>query len=191
MSENNEQQSAVSSDQMPLAESFDEQDMPAGLAAPGADNSGSQPRQARSAGSAAVPAAAAPASARPVRRSVPRARRMSLSLTHVSPWSVAKVTFMLMIAFAIIQIVAALLVWLLLDAVGVFTQVNNIAASAGLSADSFNMASVFSISTVLSAVTILSVIEVVVFTLLAAIGAMLYNVIASLVGGIHVTLGDD
>lgn len=160
-----------------------------------------QPRMARSASSAmpaaGMPAGAAPANPTPaapvrsVRRSTPRARRMSLSLTHVSPWSVAKVTFMLMIALAIIQIVAALLVWLLLDVVGVFGQITQIVASAGLEADNFNLNSVFSVTTVLSAVTIFSIIEVVLFTILASIGAMLYNVVASLVGGIHVTLGDD
>ena len=42
---------------------------------------------------------------------------MSLSLTRVDAWSVAKVTFMLSIAGAIIQIVAAAVVWLLLDLV--------------------------------------------------------------------------
>ena len=34
-------------------------------------------------------------------------------------------------------------------------------------------------------------IEVVIFTVLITIVALLYNVVSSLVGGIHVTLGDD
>ena len=49
----------------------------------------------------------------------------------------------------------------------------------------------FSLSTVLSAVTIFSIIEVVIVTVLITIVALLYNVVSSLVGGIHVTLGDD
>ena len=71
------------------------------------------------------------ASLRSPRRSTPRARRMNLSLTHVNAWSVAKVTFMLSIAGAIIEVLAAALVWLLLDAVGVFDQLNNIVSSTG------------------------------------------------------------
>ncbi|MBM6699551.1 DUF3566 domain-containing protein [Bifidobacterium pullorum subsp. saeculare] len=125
------------------------------------------------------------------RRGTPRARRMSLSLTHINPWSVAKVSFMLSIALGIIQIVAVALVWLLLDVVGVFNQITSIVASTGLDAGGFNLDNVFSISTVLSAVTIFSIVEVVLFTLIAAIGAALYNAVSALVGGIHVTLGDD
>ena len=131
------------------------------------------------------------ASLRSPRRSTPRARRMNLSLTHVNAWSVAKVTFMLSIAGAIIEVLAAALVWLLLDAVGVFDQLNNIVSSTGLAADSLNLSSVFSLSTVLSVVTILAIVGVVLVTLLATIIALLYNVISALVGGVHITLGDD
>lgn len=157
---------------------------------------GRGPRVARSVSSSPEPAEGANRSAsgptvRPVRRGTPRARRMSLSLTRVAPWSVAKVTFMLMIALAIIQILAAVLVWLLLDAVGVFDQISQIVASTGLDAGGFDFNSIFSVSTVLSAVTIFSIFEVVLFTLLATIGAGLYNVVSSLVGGVHLTLGDD
>ena len=131
------------------------------------------------------------ASLRSPRRSTPRARRMNLSLTHVNAWSVAKVTFMLSIAGAIIEVLAAALVWLLLDAVGVFDQLNNIVSSTGLAAGSLNLSSVFSLSTVLSVVTILAIVGVVLVTLLATIIALLYNVISALVGGVHITLGDD
>ncbi|NMM94797.1 DUF3566 domain-containing protein [Bifidobacterium oedipodis] len=125
------------------------------------------------------------------RRSIPRARRMSLSLTRVDAWSVAKVSFMLSIAGAIIQIVAATLLWLLLDVVGVFGQITQIVSSTGLDAGGFDLTNVLSLTTVVSAVTIFSIIEVILITLLATIVALIYNVVSSLVGGIHVTLGDD
>ncbi|WEV64986.1 DUF3566 domain-containing protein [Bifidobacterium sp. ESL0732] len=125
------------------------------------------------------------------RKRTPRARRMSLSLTRVDAWSVAKVTLLLSVAFGIIQIVAVALIWALLNVVGVFDQVTQIVSSTGLDTGGFNLASVFSLGTVLSAVTILSIVEVVVATLFAVIIAALYNVISQLVGGVHVTLGDD
>lgn len=128
---------------------------------------------------------------RPVRRPAPRARRMSLSLTRVDAWSVAKVTFMLSIAAGLIQIVAAGLLWALLNVVGVFDQITQLVSTTGLDASGLDLANVFSLSTVLSAVTIFSIIEVVIFTVLITIVALLYNVVSSLVGGIHVTLGDD
>ena len=124
------------------------------------------------------------------RRGAPRARRMSLSLTRIDAWSAAKVAFMLSIAGGIIQIVAVTLLWLLLNVVGVFDQVTQIVSSTGLDAG-FDLANVLSLSTVLSAVTIFSIIEVVLFTVLVVILTLLYNVVSTLVGGIHVTLGDD
>lgn len=127
---------------------------------------------------------------RPSQRA-PRARRMSLSLTRLDAWSVAKVTFLLSVAGGIIQIVAVALIWALLNVVGVFDQVTQIVSSTGLDTGGFNLASIFSLGTVLSAVTILSIVEVVVATLFAVIIAALYNVVSQLVGGVHVTLGDD
>ncbi|WP_240612664.1 MULTISPECIES: DUF3566 domain-containing protein [Gardnerella] len=121
----------------------------------------------------------------------PRARRMSLSLVRVDAWSVAKVTFLLSVAGGIIQVIAAGLVWLFLNMVGVFDQVTQIVSSTGLDSNGFNLADVFSLPTVLSAVTIFSIVEIVIVTILSAIIALLYNVVGSLVGGIHITLGDD
>lgn len=116
---------------------------------------------------------------------------MSLSLTRVDAWSVAKVTFMLSIAVAIIQVVASAIVWVLLDVVGVFSQIMQIVSSTGLDAGGFDLKNVLSLTTVVSGVTIFSIVEVVIFTLLATIAALIYNVVSSLVGGVHVTLGDD
>ena len=95
------------------------------------------------------------------------------------------------LAWGIIQIIAAGLVWMLLNVVGVFDQLTQIVASTGLDAGGLNLTDVFSLSSVLSAVTIFSIIEIVLFTLLAAIVALIYNVVSSLVGGVHITLGDD
>lgn len=122
---------------------------------------------------------------------IPRARRMSLSLVRVDAWSVAKVTFLLSVAGGIIQVIAAGLVWLFLNMVGVFDQVTQIVSSTGLDSNGFNLADVFSLPTVLSAVTIFSIVEIIIVTILSAIVALLYNVVGSLVGGIHVILGDD
>ena len=150
------------------------------------------PRKARSDSSEPEEVTSSPKTVRPAaRRSTPRARRMSLSLTRVDAWSVAKVTFMLSIAGAIIQIVAAAVVWLLLDLVGVFSQITQIVSSTGLDAGGLDLKNVLSLTTVVSGVTIFSIIEVVIFTILATIIALIYNVVSSLVGGVHVTLGDD
>ncbi|MCH9276836.1 DUF3566 domain-containing protein [Bifidobacterium amazonense] len=138
----------------------------------------------------AAPASVPPAS-KPARRGTPRARRMNLSVTHISAWSMAKVSFLLSIAGAIIQIVAVMGCYFLLDFIGVFKKITAIVSSTGLDAGSFDLTSIFNWSTVLSAVTIFGIVQVVVFTILATILTLLYNVVTALVGGVHVTLGDD
>lgn len=125
------------------------------------------------------------------KKSVPRARRMKLSLTQIDPWSVTKVSFMLLIAVALIQVIAVVFLYYVLQAVGVFDSLTSIVSSAGLNSKGFDIASFISLGRVLSIFTIVSVFEIVVGTVLAAIGAFLYNIVSSLVGGIHVTLGDD
>ncbi|MBW3092906.1 DUF3566 domain-containing protein [Bifidobacterium sp. 82T10] len=138
----------------------------------------------------AAPASVPPAS-KPARRGTPRARRMNLSVTHISAWSMAKVSFLLSIAGAIIQIVAVMGCYFLLDFIGVFKKITAIVSSTGLDAGSFDLTSIFNWSTVLSAVTIFGIVQVIVFTILATILTLLYNVVTALVGGVHVTLGDD
>lgn len=116
---------------------------------------------------------------------------MNLSLVRVDAWSVAKVTFLLSVAGGIIQVIAFALLWAMLNAVGVFDQVTQIFSSTGLDAGDMNLSDILSLSKVLSAVTIFSIGEVIIFTLLATIFALLYNAVSALVGGVHVTLGDD
>ena len=153
------------------------------------------PRVARSASSKTTSAGQSEQSGvkvRPaVRRGTPRARRMNLSLTHLNVWSVAKVSFMMGVAGAIIQIVAVALIYGMLYAVGLFDQINQIVSSTGLNTDGFSLAQVLSLPTVMSATTIFSIVEIVLLTLLAVIVAAIYNVVSSLVGGLHITLGDD
>ena len=144
-------------------------------------------RSARTTASAAAPVKA-PSTTRP---HVPRARRMQLSLTRLEPWSVAKVTFLLSIAGAIIQVVAAALLWILLNAMGLFDNLTQVISKTGLDAGGFDLGQVLSLGTVLSSVTIFSIFEIVIVVALVTIFAFLYNLVSSLVGGIHVTLGDD
>ncbi|MFD0704544.1 DUF3566 domain-containing protein [Alloscardovia venturai] len=125
------------------------------------------------------------------KNAVPRARRMKLSLTQVDPWSVTKVSFMLLIAVGLIQLVAVIFLYFVLDAAGLFSSLTSIVSSAGLSSGGFDISSFLSLGRVVSIFTIIAVFEIVIGTVLAAIGAFLYNIVSSLVGGIHVTLGDD
>ena len=122
---------------------------------------------------------------------IPKARMMKLSVTKVDPWSVAKVSFLLSIAWGIIQVVCAAILFGVLKAMGVFSSITKLVSTAGVSAGSFASGSIFSIGKLLSIVTIFSVFEIILIVILATVWAFLYNVVCMLIGGVHVTLGDD
>lgn len=152
-----------------------------------------QHQQHRSASSGASSASSSSASASEGHRhhKTPRARRMKLSLTRIDPWSATKVGFMLSFAISLIIGVALFVAWLVFASSNAMNSINSLVSSSGLDSVTSTLSSVFTTGHVVSVLVILAVFNIVLFTLLAAINAFLYNVTARLVGGLRVTLGDD
>ncbi len=127
-------------------------------------------------------------------RAVPKAkvRRARLMLSRIDPWSVLKLAFLLSVALGILTVVASVALYSLADVTGVFEKVNGILGTVlGVEAGRFTVQSLAPLSTVTSLATVLSVLNVILLTALATVFALLYNLCASLVGGIGVTLTDD
>lgn len=123
-----------------------------------------------------------------------RVRRAHLKLTRVDPWTIMKVSFMLAIAFGIMTIVAVAVVWSMLDAAGVFASLNETVESVtgeGGGALGFDLMSWVAFDRVLGVATLIAVVDVVLITALATLGAFLYNLAASLLGGVEVTFVED
>ncbi len=59
----------------------------------------------------------------PGRARLPRTRKARLRVAKADPWSVMKVSFLLSIALGICTIVAAAVLWMVMDAMGVFSTV--------------------------------------------------------------------
>jgi hypothetical protein len=121
-------------------------------------------------------------------------RRARLRLSRIDPWSVMKVSFLLAIAFGIVTVVSVFMVWSVLGAAGVWDSVNNTVSdtvSSGNNVSSFNIQDYLGMSRVLGFTMLVSVIDVVLITAVATLGAFLYNMAASLLGGIEVTLAED
>ena len=123
----------------------------------------------------------------------PRGRKARLRVAKVDPWSVMKTTFVLSIAFAIVSVVAAALLWSALNALGVFDSINRTLASVAPAnqPNSLTLTSVLSFGRVMSFTALVSVVNIVLFTALATLAAYLYNMCSALVGGVEVTLADD
>ena len=142
-----------------------------------------------------IPKTAAPKGPPTLVRPAPKAkaRRARLLVSKVDPWSVLKMAFLLSVALGIVTVVASIVLWSLLDAIGLFDTVNafvnEIQGKEG--GAPFDLLSIASLGQVASFSTIVAVVNVVLLTTLSVLSAWLYNISATLVGGIGVTLTDD
>ncbi|MEU7132839.1 DUF3566 domain-containing protein [Streptomyces sp. NPDC046261] len=131
---------------------------------------------------------------RPAARTVPRTRKARLRVAKADPWSVMKVSFLLSVALGVCTIVAATVLWVVMDAMGVFSAVGGTisdATASGESGGGFDLESFLSLPHVLLFTSVIAVIDVVLATALATLGAFVYNLSAGFVGGVELTLAED
>ncbi len=121
----------------------------------------------------------------------PGPRRVRLAISRLDPWSVMKLSFLLSFAAGIMFVVAISVLWLTLDGLHVFTSLNSLVSQIVGPESSISVLSYVQFSKVLSVATLIGVLDVFLLTALATIGAFLYNVVAALVGGVHVTMTDE
>ncbi|PCG83321.1 hypothetical protein CIB93_25225 [Streptomyces sp. WZ.A104] len=126
-------------------------------------------------------------------RTTPRTRKARLRVAKADPWSVMKVSFLLSIALGICTVVAAAILWMVMDAMGVFSTVGGTISEATGSNESngFDLQSFLSLPRVLIFTSVIAVIDVVLATALATLGAFIYNLSAGFVGGVELTLAED
>ncbi len=121
-----------------------------------------------------------------------KVRRARLLVSKVDPWSVLKMSFLLSVALGIVTVVAAIVLWTVLDLTGIFDQVDSLLGTlSGTEGGGFELKKFASLGQVASFATIIAVVNVVLLTALSMLSAVLYNISATLVGGIGVTLTDD
>ncbi|MFE3581927.1 DUF3566 domain-containing protein [Streptomyces vinaceus] len=137
--------------------------------------------------------AAAQRKARTGARTTPRTRKARLRVAKADPWSVMKVSFLLSIALGVCTIVAAAVLWMVMDAMGVFSTVGGTISEATGSneGNGFDLQSFLSLPRVLIFTSVIAVIDVVLATALATLGAFIYNLSAGFVGGVELTLAED
>ncbi|WP_370891359.1 DUF3566 domain-containing protein [Janibacter sp. GXQ6167] len=120
-------------------------------------------------------------------------RRVKLMVARVDPWSAMKVGFLLSVALGIAMVVMTAVLWSLMAAMGVFDAINDLTGQIvgeGAGA-SFDVLDFMGFGRVVSLSVVVAVIDVFLMTALATLSAFLYNTIASLVGGLNLTLTDD
>jgi hypothetical protein len=134
--------------------------------------------------------APAPAASRPTPATAPT-RRAQLVLARVEPWSVMKFSFMISLVGWVILFVAVAALYYVLNKLGVFhsvqstiTDVTSGKGTPGADASGHW----FSASRILGYTMLVGAVNVVLITALATVGAVIYNLVTHLAGGIEVTL---
>jgi Transmembrane domain of unknown function (DUF3566) len=143
-------------------------------------------------------AQAATAVTRPVPAPVPRStpataptRRAQLVLARIEPWSVMKFSFMISLVGWVILFVAVAALYYVLSKLGVFhsvqSTITDVTSGKGSSGSDAN-GQWFSASRILGYTMLAGAVNVVLITALATVGAVIYNLVTHLAGGIEVTL---
>jgi Transmembrane domain of unknown function (DUF3566) len=117
-------------------------------------------------------------------------RKAQLVLSRVEPWSVMKFSFMISLVGWVVLFVAVAAIYYVLAKIGVFKSIEStvglVTSSKGH--DGTNAASWFAASRVLGYTMLAGAVNVVLITALATVGAVVYNLVTHLAGGIEVTL---
>lgn len=144
-------------------------------------------------GPSTAPATAAkkPSAPRPSAPPPTPGRRVRLTVARVDPWSVMKISFLVSVAIGIALVVMVAVLWLILDGMGVFSSLNRTIADIQGTSNDFNLMDYIALPRVMSLSVVVGVIDVILLTALSTLGAFLYNVCSSLVGGVQLTLSDD
>ena len=118
-----------------------------------------------------------------------RTRKARLRLSRLDPWSVMKTSFLFSIAAGIMLVVAVYTVWTVLDS-GLFESVNDIVKSVvSTPGDTtpFRIQDYVNTQKVMGVSALIACVDVVIFTALATLGSFLYNLAATMLGGLEIT----
>jgi hypothetical protein len=118
-------------------------------------------------------------------------RRAQLVLSRIEPWSVMKFSFMVSLVGWVVLFVAVAALYYVLNKLGVFHSIQSTITSVTSGKDSTGAdtnGKWFSASRILGYTMLVGAINVVLITALATVGAVIYNLVTRLAGGIEVTL---
>jgi transmembrane protein DUF3566 len=119
-----------------------------------------------------------------------QARKANLVISRVEPWSVMKFSFLISLVLWIVMFVAVALLYYALSSLGVFDALQRTLASVTSSQTSagVDLTKWTSAPRILGYTMLLGAVDVVLITAISTVGAVVYNLVTHLGGGIEVTL---
>lgn len=117
-------------------------------------------------------------------RQVP-VKQVRLKLVYIDFWSAVKLSFLVAVSLGIVLVVAAILVWIVLNSTGIFGSLDAIFTDI-LGDPEFSISETLSLGQVALFATIIALVNIVVGTALGAIAALLYNFSVKITGGLLV-----
>ena len=122
-----------------------------------------------------------------------RTRKARLRLARIDPWSVMKTSFLFSIAFGVMLVVAMFALWSVLASSGALESANSFIniLIGDPNGTNFDIEQYLSMNRVMGLTVVLAAIDVVILTALATLFAFLYNLAATVLGGLEVTLAED
>jgi len=117
-------------------------------------------------------------------------RRANLVIARLEPWSVMKFSFLISLVAWIVLFVAVGILYYALSGLGVFDALQKTVSSvtSGQGTGGVSLSKWTSASRVLGYTMLIGAVNVVLITALSTVGAMIYNLVTHLGGGIEVTL---
>ncbi|MBA4607478.1 DUF3566 domain-containing protein [Aeromicrobium sp. Marseille-Q0843] len=118
-------------------------------------------------------------------------RSARLKLSHVEPWSVTKMSFVVSVALMVVSVVAVTVFWLVMQITGVWGALNDSVSNVlADDASGFDITEYLGFGRVVGLTLLVSALNVIFMTALATIAAHLYNLAAGILGGIELTFGE-
>ena len=131
---------------------------------------------------------AAPAGRTTARPLAGRSRRARLTLRRIDPWSVFLFSLVASVFIGLAMVVAVAVLYAVLGSLGVTESLNELYAE--VTGGDVTTDALLTSGRIIGGAAVLAAVNVVFLTLLATLGALLYNLCSSFTGGIELTFGE-
>ncbi|MBW8764245.1 MAG: DUF3566 domain-containing protein [Microbacterium sp.] len=111
-------------------------------------------------------------------------KQVRLRLVYVDFWSAVKLSFLGAVALAIVTMVSFFLIYMVLQATGIIAQADDFVAQ--FTDNSIRLTEVAGLPQVMAFAAVVSILNLIVFTVLGAVVAGIYNLAVKVTGGLLV-----